>query len=97
MDKLEGRLPMTSDDIGNRGQAIFYKLMTELCGRANPYFRPHFLGDKFPALDYLVELIEPRAGAPFFFVQVKSTARRPVRRQSKMPALRVNLSKREVQ
>ena len=45
--------------------------MTELCGRADPYFRPRFLGDKYPTFDYIVELVDHPAY--YFFVQVKGT------------------------
>ncbi len=47
-----------TDDIGDRGQWIFSLLMTDLCPRRDqPWFRPRFLGDKFPTFDYLVELV----------------------------------------
>jgi len=61
-----------SDDIGDRGQWIFCLLMTDLCGRDRPLFRPRFLGDKFPTFDYIVELVDHPAY--YFFVQVKGTA-----------------------
>ncbi|MFN8539298.1 MAG: DUF4365 domain-containing protein [Thermomicrobiales bacterium] len=44
-------------------------------GRSQPYFRLAFLGDTYPTIDYLVELVG--AGGrfvPYFFVQVKTTA-----------------------
>ena len=63
---------MTSDDIGERGQWLFCLLLTELChGRTEPYFRPRFLGDKYPGFDYLVELVGKEEW--FFFIQVKTT------------------------
>jgi hypothetical protein len=62
---------MSRDDIGDRGQWLFCLLMTDLCGRDAPFFRPRFLGDKFPTFDYLVELVDHPAF--FFFVQVKTT------------------------
>ena len=46
-------------------------LMTELCGRADPYFRPRFLGDKYPTFDFIVELVDHPTY--YFFVQVKGT------------------------
>ncbi len=45
--------------------------MTDLCGRADPYFRPRFLGDKYPTFDYIVELVDHPEY--FFFGQVKGT------------------------
>ena len=62
---------MTKDDIGDRGQWSFTILITDLCGRDNPFFRPRFLGDKYPTFDYIVEVVDQPTY--FFFVQVKST------------------------
>jgi len=45
--------------------------MTELCGRNDPFFRPRFLGDKYPTFDYIVEVVD--RPEYFFFVQVKGT------------------------
>ena len=62
---------MTSDEIGERAQNLFCLLITDLCGRPGPLFRPQFLGDKYPNFDYLVELTDhPHL---FFFAQVKGT------------------------
>lgn len=36
-------------------------------------FRPQFLGDKWPFVDYLVALEDAGPLTPFFFVQVKTT------------------------
>ena len=63
---------MAREDIGERGQWLFCHLMTELCGREDPLFRPRFLGDKYPTFDYIVEVVDHPAY--FFFVQVKATA-----------------------
>jgi hypothetical protein len=62
---------MAQDDIGERGQWLFPILMTELCGRPEPYFRPRFLGDKYPTFDFIIELVDHPAY--YFFVQVKAT------------------------
>jgi hypothetical protein len=51
---------------------LFSLLMTDLCGREAPFFRPRFLGDKYPTFDYIVEVDLP---SYFFFVQVKGTSR----------------------
>ena len=59
------------EDIGERGQWLFCTLFTELCGRDDPFFRPRFLGDKYPTFDYIVEVVDNPAY--FFFVQVKAT------------------------
>jgi hypothetical protein len=62
---------VSKEDIGERGERLFTILMTELCGRADPYFRPRYLGEKYPTFDYIVELVDHPAY--YFFVQVKGT------------------------
>ncbi|MGH7173525.1 MAG: DUF4365 domain-containing protein [Gemmataceae bacterium] len=85
---------MAADDIGERGQWLFCLLMTQLCpGRNEPYFRPRFLGDKYPTFDCLVELVG--RDAYFFFVQVKST-RRGYRSGRGIRRLRVNVDREDV-
>jgi hypothetical protein len=49
---------LSKDDIGDRGQWQFSLMMTELCGRDEPIFRPRFLGDKYPTFDFIVELVD---------------------------------------
>jgi hypothetical protein len=62
------------DFIGDRGQSIAHMRLTELCRKnAMPYFDAHFLGDKCPTFDFLVELIGAGKRRPYFFVQVKAT------------------------
>jgi hypothetical protein len=69
--------------------------MTQIClGRNEPYFRPWFLGDKFPTFDYLVELVGSEAH--FFFVQVKAT-RQGYRAGRSTRRLRVNVDREDVQ
>jgi len=80
------------EDIGERGQWLFCCLVTELCGRDDPLFRPRFLGDKFPTFDYLVEVVDHPAN--FFFVQVKATTlgytQDPIRLKIQVPQDDVN-------
>jgi hypothetical protein len=86
---------MAADDIGNRGQWLFCLLMTQICGGRNePYFRPWFLGDKYPTFDYIVELVGREAY--FFFVQVKST-RQGYRQGGREKRLRVNVARADSQ
>lgn len=63
--------PVAREDIGERGQWLFALLFSDFCGRADPYFRPRFLGDKYPTFDYIVEVVDRPEF--FFFVQVKGT------------------------
>ena len=53
------------------GEAIAHIVITELCGRDEPYFRTWFLDSKFPTFDYIVFLVDHPAY--YFFVQVKAT------------------------
>jgi hypothetical protein len=59
------------EDIGERGEWLFRLLMTDLCGRSDPFFRPRFLGEKHPTFDFIVEVVDHPSS--FFFVQVKGT------------------------
>jgi hypothetical protein len=68
---LEVGEPVAGEDIGERGQWLFSLLMTDLRGRNDPWFRPRFLGDKFPTFDYIVEVVDHPAY--YFFGQVKGT------------------------
>jgi hypothetical protein len=66
-------MPLT-DEIGNRGESIFEVWITKVKSPDRlPLFRPHFLGDKFATLDFLVELVGFQEGIAYFFVQVKTT------------------------
>ena len=68
---------MSSDDIGNRGEAVFRVRITDPYGpRKSPLFRAYHLGEKFPTLDFLIELVGlPTGRVAYFFVQVKATTR----------------------
>ena len=68
-----GRNPPV-DLVGRRGELVFEERITDYRAFAGPLFRPAFLGDKWPAIDYYVELLEVRGVTPFFFAQVKTTA-----------------------
>src|SRR5262245_19984595 len=69
-----GSAAVMQDVIGDRGEALGFLALTERYGRKEPYFRPYYLGQKFPTVDFIVELINPGRGKPFFFVQVKTTS-----------------------
>lgn len=80
-----------SDDIGTRGEALFFVLLTQFCGRNRPFFRPHFLGDKFATLDYFVELLDAGPATPFFFVQVKTTSQGYIRNKKGEQRLKIKV------
>lgn len=63
-----------SDVIGKQGENIFELAITDYKQFPSPLFRPAFLGDNWPTIDYYVELLGVRGTSPFFLVQVKSTA-----------------------
>jgi hypothetical protein len=61
---------------------------------ATPLFRPGFLGDKWPCIDFYVELRTVRNKTPYFFGQAKSTRGRL---SKSSPSLRISAKKRDVQ
>jgi hypothetical protein len=80
------------DVIGARGEAIAYMRLTTVCGPGGlPYFLPHFLSEKCPTFDFLVELVDAGEPTPFFFVQAKAT-RKPLTKTHRPPRLQVGVS-----
>lgn len=68
-------MPINRDAIGARGEAIVENLLTRRYRRSAPLFRPQFLGEKYPTIDFFVELVD--AGGtqtPFFLAQAKTTS-----------------------
>jgi hypothetical protein len=64
------------DVLGQRGEALFYVMISKFNNHAQPLFRPQFLGDKYPSIDFMVELVNYTGKMiPYFFVQVKTTRR----------------------
>jgi hypothetical protein len=61
------------DYIGKRGEAIATERLMDFCGNPIPYFDPHFLGEKCPTYDLLVELVGAGHSSPYFLAQVKAT------------------------
>jgi len=85
----------TRDLIGERGESIIRVLLTRFYGRRQPLFRPHFLGDKYPTVDFLVELVGSTARVvPFFFVQAKATAEGYTKHENR---LKVRVSQDDMQ
>jgi hypothetical protein len=62
------------DVIGYRGERFFELAVTDYQNFARPLFRAGFLGDKWPGIDYYVELVDVPGKTPIFFAQIKSTA-----------------------
>jgi len=56
-----------------RGESWFQLNICEKGKSGRPLFRPTYLGDKWPTVDYLVEALGEGDRGAFFFVQVKSS------------------------
>lgn len=61
------------DYVGARGEVLFMTMITDWCGEDEPWFQAVHLGEKHPAKDFLVDLVNPPSGQANFFVQVKAT------------------------
>lgn len=61
------------DVTGFRGEKLTELALTDYSEFSKPLFQPGFLGDKWPAIDFYVELTNVRGKRPYFFVQTKAT------------------------
>ena len=77
MNTLMGKPNLAKSELrevtGFRGEKIVELRLTDYEAFQKPLFRPGFLGDKWPAIDFYVELAEVVGQCPYFFAQVKST------------------------
>jgi hypothetical protein len=62
------------DVTGFRGEKIIELCLTDYAAFPKPIFRPGFLGDKWPAIDFYVELTGVPNKRPYFFVQAKTSS-----------------------
>jgi hypothetical protein len=60
--------------IGDRGELLVELCLTDYASFHSPLFKPAFLGEKWPAVDYYVELLRLKKDRLYFLGQVKSTA-----------------------
>jgi hypothetical protein len=67
---------LLQDVTGFRGEKIVELCLTDHSTFPAPLFRPGFLGDKWPAVDFYVELNGVRGKRPYFLVQCKTTSAR---------------------
>ena len=58
---------------GFRGEKILELCLTDYQAFSKPLFRPGFLGDKWPEIDFYVELTSVRGKRLYFFAQAKAT------------------------
>jgi Domain of unknown function (DUF4365) len=63
------------DVIGNRGEAIVELCLTDFRHYRGPLFHPAFLGEKWPSIDFYIELRNVKGQRPYFFAQVKTTGK----------------------
>lgn len=82
-----------SDVIGYRGEKIVELCLANYAEFEQPLFRPGFLGDKWPAIDFYVELIGVRDRRFYFFGQAKSTTSALT---AKSKHLKISTSKRDI-
>jgi hypothetical protein len=62
------------DVTGSEGERIVASLLTNYEASPEPLFRPAFLGDKWPTIDFYVEFWNLSRKRPYFFVQAKTTS-----------------------
>ena len=65
--------------VGERGESIFELAITNYQQFGGPLFRPCFFGDRWPAVDYYVELLGEADLRPALLVQVKATTKKLAR------------------
>ena len=82
------------DVTGFRGEKIVELCLTDYAAFSKPLFRPGFLGDKWPAIDFYVELTGLRGQRPYFFVQCKATS---AKLSAAAPSLQISATRRDVE
>jgi len=82
------------DVTGFRGEKIVELCLTDYATFSRPLFRPGFLGDKWPAVDFYVELTGLRGRRPYFLVQSKATSGTLRKRAD---SLRISSTRRDVE
>jgi hypothetical protein len=80
--------------VGYRGEEIVELCLTNYESFPEPLFRPGFLGDKWPSIDFYVELRRVPGTTPYFFGQAKATASRLLKSSS---SLRISTKRQDVQ
>lgn len=82
-----------SNDIGKRGERIFTVLLGRYFEPNGYLFDPIFLGDKYPTVDFYVDLLNYPDKKGFFFVSVKTTTQGYTADKTK---LKIQVSKEEL-
>lgn len=66
---------MLNDVTGFRGEKMVELCLTDFQAFPSPLFRPGFLGDKWPAVDFYVELATAQGQGMYFLGQAKSSSK----------------------
>jgi len=75
---LYGMIPNLMEVVGFRGEKVVELCLTNYESFAAPLFRPGFLGDKWPSIDFYVERRTVRGGRPTLGHGVRNSCRSPV-------------------
>jgi len=83
------------DVTGFRGERIVELCLTDYRTFPAPIFRPGFLGDKWPTIDFYVELLAVRGKRPYFLAQAKATktALTPQSRRLKISTKKLDIAR----
>lgn len=79
---------------GFRGERITELALTSYTAFTQPLFKPGFLGDKWPSIDFYVELNFVQGRRPYFFAQTKAT-RSPITERSS--SLKISTNKKDIE
>lgn len=82
-----------SNDIGSRGESIFGMLLSRYFDSYGSLFKPIFLGDKYPTVDFYVDLLNYSDKKGFFFASIKTTTQGYTAGKNK---LKIHVSKEEL-
>lgn len=80
--------------VGFRGEKVVELCLTNYQSFPGPLFRPGFLGDKWPSIDFYVELLTVRKRTPYFFCQAKATKSRLLKSSRN---LRISTKRKDVE
>lgn len=94
LTSLNPRIEQLQNVIGERGERIFYLAITDFRSFSGPIFSASHLGEKWPTVDFYVELLKVRKSSPFFLAQVKTTAK-PLRKNARVLSINVEKKKCE--
>lgn len=78
---------------GFRGERIVELCLTQFATFPKPLFAPGFLGDKWPAIDFYVELTSVKDKRPYFFAQAKTTTSNPTANRLKVSVPKADVAR----